>query len=101
MVMVTAFVCLAVGMGGLQIKHKERKKCTMEDKKQLLSFYTARISKSGKYVNVTLIDECIDGSKIYYNACVKLDNSGKVKANIKDGYAYIKIKLAEDKKDTF
>lgn len=72
----------------------------MEDKKQLLSFYTARISKSGKYVNVSLIEE-LNGTKVYYNACVKLDNSGKVKANIKDGYAYIKIKLAEDKKETF
>ena len=73
----------------------------MEDNKQLLSFYTARISKSGKYVNVSLVEE-LNGNKVFYNSCVKLDNSGKVKAKIEDGYAYIIIKLAEcNKKETF
>lgn len=52
----------------------------MENKgNQMLSIYGCRKSKSGSYLNVTLVRN--EGEKkSYYTACVKLDNSGKVKA---------------------
>ena len=50
----------------------------MEKGNQMLSIYGCRKSKSGNYLNVTLIGN--EGEKkVYYTACVKLDNSGKVK----------------------
>ena len=50
----------------------------MEKGNQMLSIYGCRKSKSGNYLNVTLIGN--EGEKkFYYTACVKLDNSGKVK----------------------
>lgn len=54
----------------------------MEKGNQMLSIYGCRKSKSGNYLNVTLIGN--EGEKkFYYTACVKLDNSGKVK--VKEG----------------
>jgi hypothetical protein len=45
---------------------------------QMLTIYGCRKSKSGNYLNVTLVRN--EGErKTYYTACVKLDNSGKVK----------------------
>ena len=45
----------------------------------MLTIYGCRKSKSGNYLNVTLVHN--EGEKkSYYTACVKLDNSGKVKA---------------------
>ena len=50
----------------------------MEKGNQMLTFYGCRKSKSGNYLNVTLVRN--EGEKkFYYTACVKLDNSGKVK----------------------
>ena len=55
----------------------------MEKGNQMLSIYGCRKSKSGNYLNVTLIGN--EGEKkVYFTACVKLDNSGKVKA--KEGH---------------
>ena len=60
----------------------------MEKGNQMLTIYGCRKSKSGSYLNVTLVRN--EGeSKTYYTACVKLDNSGKVKAKegkTKDGH---------------
>lgn len=55
----------------------------MENKgNQLLTIYGCRKSKSGTRLNVTLVNN--DGDKkTYYTACIKLDNSGKVK--VKEG----------------
>lgn len=65
----------------------------------MLNIYTAKKSKSGKYVNVTLINGDKDKRK-YYTTCVELDNKEKsVQAQIKNGYAYIKVKIAEEKDD--
>ena len=51
----------------------------MENKgNQMLSIYGCRKSKSGTHLNITLIGN--EGEKkVYFTACVKLDNSGKVK----------------------
>ena len=52
----------------------------MEDKgNQLLSIYGCRKSKSGSHLNLTLVKNEGD-KKTFYTACIKLDNSGKVKA---------------------
>lgn len=60
----------------------------MEKGNQVLTIYGCRKSKSGSYLNVTLVRN--EGEKkSYYTACVKLDNSGKVKAKegkTKDGH---------------
>ena len=50
----------------------------MEKGNQMLSIYGCRKSKSGNHLNITLIGN--EGEKkVYFTACVKLDNSGKVK----------------------
>ena len=50
----------------------------MEKGNQMLSIYGCRKSKSGNHLNITLVGN--EGEKkVYYTACVKLDNSGKVK----------------------
>ena len=55
----------------------------MEDKgNQLLTIYGCRKSKSGSLWNLTLVNNEGD-KKTYYTACIKLDNSGKVK--VKEG----------------
>lgn len=74
----------------------------MENKgNALLSVYGCRKSKNGSRVNITLIGN-EDNNKSYYTACVKLDNSGKVKAKetqLKDGKKVfaIYIPILEDK----
>ncbi len=55
----------------------------MENKgNQLLTIYGCRKSKSGTRLNLTLVNNEGD-KKTYYTACIKLDNSGKVK--VKEG----------------
>ena len=55
----------------------------MENKgNQLLSIYGCRKSKSGSHLNLTLVKNEGD-KKTFYTACIKLDNSGKVK--VKEG----------------
>ena len=49
---------------------------------QLLTIYGCRKSKSGTRLNITLVNNEGD-KKVYYTACIKLDNSGKVK--VKEG----------------
>lgn len=44
----------------------------------MLTIYGCRKSKSGTRLNITLVNNEGD-KKTYYTACVKLDNSGKVK----------------------
>lgn len=62
----------------------------------LYSVYGARMSKSGERVNVSLI-KGNDDKKEWACVSVKLDGDGKIKAQIKDGFAFIKIPmLAED-----
>lgn len=65
-------------------------------KNEMLNIYTAKKSKSGKYINVTLIQGEQDKRK-YYTTCVELDNDKKnVQAKIKGDYVFIKIKVSHD-----
>lgn len=66
-------------------------------KNDLLSIYGARVSKSGKHVNITLVRGEED-EKEYFTSCVKLDNKAKTQAKIKDGYVIVKIALLKDMK---
>ena len=57
----------------------------MENKgNQLLTIYGCRKSKSGSRLNLTLVrNEGDEVGKEFFTACIKLDNSGKVK--VKEG----------------
>ena len=85
--------------------NKQTNKATEQPKSEstLYSVYGARISKSGERVNVSLVKGNND-DKQWACVSVKLDNpNGKVQAQVKNGFAYIKIPmLVEDeaKKDT-
>jgi hypothetical protein len=46
---------------------------------QLLTIYGCRKSRSGTRLNLTLVRNEGVGGKEYFTACIKLDNSGKVK----------------------
>ena len=64
----------------------------------LLSIFGAKISKDGKRLVVSLVSG--EGeSKVFYNTCIKLDNSQKTHAKVeKDGkHAIIKVVMLEDK----
>lgn len=67
----------------------------------LFNIYGARKSKDGSKLNVTLIRGHED-TKEYATISLKLDDKqSKTKATIREGYAYIKIALLEDKKEEF
>ena len=53
----------------------------MAKQNELLTIYGAKVSKDGKKVILTLV-KGHDADKEFYSACVKLDNSGKVKAKV-------------------
>lgn len=66
----------------LSLRLLERKKNMENQGNQLLTIYGCRKSKSGTRLNLTLVNN--EGEKkTYYTACIKLDNSGKVK--VKEG----------------
>lgn len=66
---------------------------------RLLTIYGSKVSKSGDKLVLTLV-QGHDEDKTYYNACIKLDNSGKVKAKIdkKNNVALIKVNLLNEEK---
>ena len=51
-------------------------------KGKLLSIYGCRKTKNGNKLNITLVGNDEKGNKTFYNALVKLDNTGKVKAGV-------------------
>ena len=65
----------------------------------LLTIYGCKVSKDGKKLVLTLV-EGRDDDKNYYNACIKLDNSGKTHAKLdKDKKHYlIKVELLKGDK---
>lgn len=81
---------------------KSNKTKQTESKSTLYSVYGARISKSGERVNVSLVKGNGD-DKQWACISVKLDNpDGKIQAQTKNGFAYLKIPLLvedEEKKD--
>lgn len=72
-------------------------KTTTTNNDNLLSIYGARVSKNGDRLNVSLV-KGEDDNKEWYTTSVKLDGSNKCKVTIKDGFAYIKVPMLEDKK---
>ena len=67
-----------------------------ENNKNLIyNIYGARVSKNKERLNVVLVTG--EDKKEFANTLVKLDNSQQVKVLIKDGYAYLKIKMLSDK----
>lgn len=65
----------------------------MKDTKNLLNIYGAKVSKNGERLNVTLVRGEGD-KKEFFTACVKFENA-KTLAQIKEGYAYIKIPILQ------
>ena len=76
---------------------KQATKATEQPKSAstLYSVYGARKSKSGERVNVSLVKGEGD-NKEWACVSVKLNSDGKIKAQIKDGFAYIKVPLLEE-----
>lgn len=63
----------------------------------LLSIYGARLSKNGKYINVSLVSG--DGkARKFYTVCVKVDKEAKTHGAIKNGNALISIPVLEVRK---
>lgn len=83
-------------------KKKEQNETKQDNGNALFTVYGARLSKSGERVNVSLV-RGKDGTKEWAAISVKMGKSdAKVKAKIKDNFAYIKIPMLKqdnDKKD--
>ena len=64
----------------------------MENAKQnpLLSVFGAKVSKDGKKLMLVLVSG-ENENRQYYNACIKLDNSQKTKAEVVDDTAIIEV----------
>ena len=67
------------------------------NKNPLLTIYGCKVSKDGKKLVLTLVEGHED-NKNYYNACIKLDNTGKTHVKLdKDKKHYlIKVELLKD-----
>ncbi|MBQ6883791.1 MAG: hypothetical protein IJO25_05565 [Clostridia bacterium] len=70
-----------------------------KEKTELLSIFGAKVSKDGTKLVLTLVSG-EDESKVFYNACIKLDNSQKTHAKVEeDGkHALIKVAMLDEKK---
>ena len=70
-----------------------------KEKTELLSIFGAKVSKDGTKLVLTLVSG-EDESKVFYNACIKLDNSQKTHAKVEeDGKpALIKVAMLDEKK---
>ena len=64
----------------------------------LLTIYGARISKSGKHINLTLVSG--EGNqRQFYTACVKIDEEAKAHGSIEGNEAIIVVPMLESQKD--
>lgn len=71
----------------------------MQTNNNLFTIYGAKLSAKGNRVNISLVSG--EGqNKTWATVSVALEGNGKTKAVIKDGFAYVKIALLEDKKAT-
>lgn len=61
--------------------HKTHKKGTHMQENKLLTIYGARLSKSGKHINLTLV-EGENAQRKFYTACVKIGEESKVHGTI-------------------
>lgn len=64
----------------------------------LLTIYGARISKSGKHINLTLVSGEGD-KKQYYTACVKIDKDAKTHGSIDGQNAIIVVPMLNKEKE--
>lgn len=74
----------------------------MANENTLLTIYGCKLSKDGKKLVLTLV-RGRDDDKEYYNACIKLDNSGKTHAKVEKDkkHALIKVEMLKgDKQPT-
>ena len=78
--------------------HRKEKSYMKNEENILLSIYGARVSKSGKYVNITLVKGEGD-AKTFYTTCVKLDKTAKTYAKLKDDKAFIVVPLLKNDKE--
>ena len=77
-------------MATKQTKQKQTKQEQTKSDNALYSIYGARMSKSGKRVNVSLVKGNGD-EKQWASVSIALENDGKVKVKVKDDYAIIKV----------
>ena len=79
-----------------QTKQEQTKQEQTKSENTLYSVYGARLSKSAKRVNVSLVKGNGD-EKQWASVSIALENNGKVKVKVKDNYAIIKVPfLSED-----
>ena len=64
----------------------------MKEDTRLLTIYGARLSKSGKYINLSLV-EGQGEEKHFFNACVKIDESAKTNGKVVKGKAIISVHM--------
>ena len=64
----------------------------------LLTIYGARISKSGKHINLTLVSGEGD-QKQFYTACVKIDEDAKTHGSVEDDEAIIVVPMLHNDKE--
>ena len=64
---------------------------------KLLTIYGARISKSGKHINLTLVSGEGD-QRQFYTACVKIDEEAKAHGSIEGNEAIIVVPLLKQNK---
>ena len=83
-----------------QTMTKKETKQTKENGNALFSVYGARLSKSGERVNVSLV-RGKDDAKEWATISVKIGKSdAKVKAKIEGDFAFIKVPMLKQEKDT-
>ena len=64
----------------------------------LLTIYGARISKSGKHINLTLVSGEGD-QKQFYTACVKIDENAKIRGSVENNEAIIVVPMLRNDKE--
>lgn len=63
----------------------------------LLTIYGARISKSGKYINLTLVNG--EGkTKQFYTTCVKIEKKAKTRGSVEGNEAIIVVPMLQNDK---
>ena len=67
-------------------------------KNTLLTIYGARISKSDKHINLTLVSGEGD-QKQCYTACVKIDENAKTRGSVENDEAIIVVPMLHNNKE--
>ena len=84
-------------LGGHVIKRKERKEINKMKENKIAHIYTAKVSKSGKYVNITAVYDDEEGNRFFLTIPVKIAKyDGKPSAVIDENVVNINIKFSKD-----